>query len=197
MTSCHYLEEQVYKGIQSKTFTGIHGTVNCRKKEIIKTQSSDVGLEFQVSRDWSGGLGLMVGIIGATRYAEENTDLPPYVVLTQPLGSPSLTANPSAAQICTLTDENNLLKKYWAVVRGFRRGVSKNIRNALYLEFFESLQHSRYNYLKVLPREYITNLKTNHFPIDVNKVAELKEHYNRGWECDENLRRFPKRLNEE
>ena len=31
----------------------------------------------------------------------------------------------------------------------------------------------------------------------MNKIAELKAHYNRGWEYDENLRRFPKRLNKE
>ena len=69
---------------------------------------------------------------------------------TQPLSSPLLPANPIAAQIRTLTDENNLLKRDWDVVRGFRRGVSKNIQDALNLEFFESLQHARYNYLKVL-----------------------------------------------
>ena len=31
----------------------------------------------------------------------------------------------------------------------------------------------------------------------MNKIAELKAHYNRGWESDEDLRRLPKRLNEE
>ena len=61
-----------------------------------------------------------------------------------------LPANPIAAQKRTLTDENNLLKRDWDVVRGFCRGVSKNIQDALNLEFFESLQHARYNYLKVL-----------------------------------------------
>ena len=77
-----------------------------------------------------------------------------------PLSSPWLTANPTAAQIRTLTDEKNLLKKDWAVVRGFHRGVSENIRDTIDLGFFEWMQHKRYNYLKVLPQEYITNLKT-------------------------------------
>ena len=44
------------------------------------------------------------------------------------------------------------------MVRGFHRDISENIRDALYLEFFESLQHAMYNSLKVLPQEYITNL---------------------------------------
>ena len=31
----------------------------------------------------------------------------------------------------------------------------------------------------------------------MNEIVELKAHYNRGWKSDENLRRLPKRLNEE
>ena len=79
--------------------------------------------------------------------------------------------------------------------RGFRRGVSKNIHNALDMEFFESLQYARYNYLKVLPREYITKLDKNHCLLEVKKIAELKAHYNRRWKSDENLRQFPKKIN--
>ena len=100
----------------------------------------------------------MVEIIGSTRYAEENPTLPPYIVPAQPLRSPLLPANPTAAQIHTFTGKNSLIKRNWAVVGGFCRGVSENIHDVLYLEFFESLQHARHNYLKLLPREYITNL---------------------------------------
>ena len=78
----------------------------------------------------------MMEIIGTTRSAEDNSTFPPYVVSTQPLIGPLLPANPAVAQICTLTEENNLLKRDCAVVRGFRRGVSENICNALDLEFF-------------------------------------------------------------
>ena len=31
----------------------------------------------------------------------------------------------------------------------------------------------------------------------MNKIAELKSHYSIGWKSNENLRRFPKRLDEE
>ena len=90
-----------------------------------------MGLECQVSHDWAGELVLMVEIIGATHYAADNSTLPPYVVPNQTLSSPLLPANPTSVQIRTLTDGNNLLKRDWAMVRGFRRGVSKNIRNEL------------------------------------------------------------------
>ena len=64
-----------------------------------------MGLEFQVSHDWAGGLGLMVEIIGATRYGAENTNFLLYVVPTQPLSSSSLPANPTAVHIRTFTDK--------------------------------------------------------------------------------------------
>ena len=87
MTSYHDIKEQVYKGIRSKPFTIIHVTVEWRKKVILKTEASDVGLKFQVSRDWAGDLGMMGEIIGATHYAADNPTLPPYIVLTQPISS--------------------------------------------------------------------------------------------------------------
>ena len=86
--------------------------------------------------DWAGGLGVMVEIIGATCYAAENQYLPPYAVPTQPISRPWIPINPATAQIRTITDEKTLLNRDWDVVRGFRRGVSENICDALDLEFF-------------------------------------------------------------
>ena len=136
MTSYHDIEDQVYKGIRLNPFTIIHGTVDWRKKEILTAEASDVVLECRVSHDWAGALGLMVDIIGATRYAEDNPTLSPYAVPTQPLSRPPLPYNPTEAQIRTLTDEKNLLKRDWSVVRGFCRGVRENIHDALDFELF-------------------------------------------------------------
>ena len=66
-----------------------------------------MGLELQISHNWASVLGLMVEIIGATCYVSENPTLPPYVVSKQPLSSRSIPANPTTAQICTLTDKKN------------------------------------------------------------------------------------------
>ena len=78
------------------------------------------------------------------------------------------------------------------MVRDFHRGFSKNIHDTLDLKFFELLQNAGYNYLKVLFQKYITNLKTKHFPLDVNEISELKEHYNRWWGSDEKPIKLPK-----
>ena len=85
----------------------------------MKTQATDVGLECQVSHDQAGSLNLMVDIIGATRYAADDPILLPFVVLTQPLSSPSLTANPTAAQIHTLTDKKKPPKERMGRGEGF------------------------------------------------------------------------------
>ena len=54
-----------------------------------------------------------------------------------------------------------------------------------------------YKYIKILPRKFITNLETNFCPLDMNAVPNMKSNYYRGWETNEPLVQFPKRLKEE
>ena len=81
--------------------------------------------------------------------------MPAYVAPAQPANTPAYpNNNPSASQIKTAADANNLEKRDWAVVCGFRRGVGKNIRDALDLEFYSALENDDYGYLNVPPRQY-------------------------------------------
>ena len=61
------------------------------------------------------------------------------------------------------------------------------------------MEHDTYEYLNVLPRQYITHLELNYCPLDVQAVKELKEHYYRGWEQSANkkLEKFATRLDHE
>ena len=83
------------------------------------------------------------------------------------------------------------------MVKGFRRACNENIMDTLDLEYYQGLQHSSYKYIKIRPREFITNIETNFCLLDVNAVAKMKAHYYRGWETNEPLVQFTKRLKEE
>ena len=100
-------------------------------------------------------------------------------------------------QIRQLTDDNNLLKRDWAVLQGFRRGVSENFCGALDLEFHSALEHADYGYINVLPREYIDHLEADHCPMDVSVIDDMKENYYRGKGMDERLSKFATRPDEE
>ena len=197
MTSYHDLEKQVYEDIRAEPYTRIPGRPSWRAKEGLAKEARNHALRHRVSYDWAGQYGLLAEIIGAARYAADNPLLPAYVAPVQPANSPVMPAAPTAAQIRQLTDDNNLLKRDWAVVCGFRRGVGANMRDALDLEFYSALEHATYGYLNVTPREYIVNLETNHCPLDVTAIEELKDHYYRGKQPDERLSKFATRLDVE
>ena len=83
------------------------------------------------------------------------------------------------------------------MLQGFRRGVSENFRDALDLEFYSALEHADYGYINVLPREYIDHLETDHCPMDVSAIDDIKANYYRGKGMDERLSKFTTRLDEE
>ena len=103
-------------------------------------------INFSVSYDWAGAFNLLVMIMGATRYAAENPNLPAYVEPQQPPSNPTtvLAANASPTVIRNAMLANDLLKRYCAVVCGFVRGVNENIMDALDLEIFQGLRHTTY-----------------------------------------------------
>ena len=166
MASFHDLKKQVYDEIRATPFTRIHGLPSWRDKEALVKLCRNVVLKYDVSYNWSGGFGLLPFIIGAARFTADNPLLPPFLQPVQPPNSPVMPANPTAAQIRAATDSNNLEKRDWAVVQGFCRGVGDNIRDALDLEFYAALEHNTYEYLNVLPRQYIVHLETHFCPLD-------------------------------
>lgn len=185
MTSFHDLKKHFYDEIRATPFTSIHGLPSRRCKEALVKLFRNIALKYDISYNWSGGFGLLAFIIGAVRFAADNPLSPTFLQPAQPPNSPVLPANPTTAQIRAATDLNNLEKRDWAVVQGFCRGVGENIRNALDLEFCAALEHNTYEYLNVLPCQYIVHLETNFCPLDAQAIADLKSHYNRGIEQSE------------
>lgn len=196
MTSYHDLEKQVYEEIRAEPYTRIPGRPTWRSKEALVKEARPHALRQRVSFDWAGPYGLLAEIIGAVRYHADHPLLPGYVAPVQPPNTPVLPPNASAARIRQLTDENNLQKRDWAILQGFRRGVSHNFRDALDLEFYSALEHADYEYINVLPREYIVHLETDHCPMDVTAIEDIKANYYRG-KGDERLSKFATRLDEE
>ena len=169
----------------------------------MKTELTKIATKHKVSYDWSGGKGLTALIIGAARLATDYPHLAPFVEPVIPHNTPQgLGANPTQAQVRVATDENNLAKRDWAVVCGFRRGASELIRNALDSEYYDDLDHVQYGYDDVLPRDFIEHLKDEHCPLDEQAVKDARKHYFRGWERSksprpEGIKKFAKRLDEE
>ena len=182
MTSYHNLQDQTYKAVIAEKISRIHGKPTWRLKERMKTELGRVAVEHKVSYDWSGGYGLLDLIIGPVRHAADFPHLPAFVFPNQPPAHPVLPGAPSQAQVRVAKDENNILKRDWAVVRGFCLGASVLIREALDSEYYEDLEHVVYGYNDVLPYDFIEHLEQDHCPLDEQATKEIRGHYFRGWE---------------
>ena len=202
MTSYHDLEEATYRTVLADQVTRVHGLPTWRAKQNLVTELTKIAKKHKVSYDWSGGKGLIALIIGAARLAADFPALPPFIFPDRPDMAPTIPNGTNQQTVRQLVDENNLKKRDWAVISGFCRGASEQIRNALDSEYYEDLEHVRFGYDDVKPREYIEHLEDEHCPLDEAAKLDAREHYFRGWERGrtprpETLAKYAKRLDEE
>ena len=153
MTSYHDLEESTYRAVLAENVTRIHGLPTWRDKQCMVAELTKIAMRHKVSYGWSGGYGLIALIIGAVRMAADHPAVDPFVHPAQPDMAPTIAPGTSQHETRRLLDENNLARRDYTVVLGFCRGASKLIRNALDTEYYEDLEHVRYGYDRILPRE--------------------------------------------
>ena len=110
MTSYHDLEDQVYKRVRAKPLMRIYCSPDWQKKELLKNQAQDAAMAEAVSYDWSGGMVILVLIMGVARYGAETPTLPAFVEPVPPASSVQamLGANATAPQMRAAVDDNTL-----------------------------------------------------------------------------------------
>ena len=90
------------------------------------SELEELATSVKVHYGWVGDYGLLALVIGTARY-QTNTTLV-YITPTQP---PNRHANindrPTSAQRDEYNAEDNLLKRDWAVVTGFKKAGGENI----------------------------------------------------------------------
>ena len=134
MTSYHDLQDSTFKDVTDVPFTIIPGRPDYEQKERLLQEVVDRAISVQASYSWCGTYGLMATVMGAVKWQRLFPVLT-YTDPTRPSMGPTLGANPTAALIRTLTDENNRARMDFAKFEGFRRGVGHNIRQCMDEEF--------------------------------------------------------------
>ena len=75
---------------------------------------------------------------------------------------------------------NETIKRDWAVIVGFRRGMGKKICDALDAKYYEDLDHHVYGYEDVWPEDFFDKINI-HVPLDEPAIKECREENFRGW----------------
>ena len=99
-------------------------TSRCRwqQKENILSELEELVISVKVHYGWAGDYGLLAMVIGTARYQTDTTLV--YIPLTQlPNRHVSINDRSTSAQRDKFNAENNLLKRDWAVVIGFKKAV--------------------------------------------------------------------------
>ena len=183
MKSYHDAEQTTHESVRAKPLNRIHGKPSWREKEELKNLATRQAIRFKVSYEWFGGKGLLALIIGAAHLEWDYPALEAYVQPDQPDNDPNagLGARPLADDIRDAKTANDTLKRDWAVLSGFRRGMGENIRNALDAEYHKDLDHHLYGYDDVWTEDFFDEVNI-HVPLDEPAIRECREEYFRGWE---------------
>ena len=125
------LEKSTYKTIRSKPFTSIPTKPTWAQKKLLVEEAIQIGLEMNVAYTWASKYVLLAKIIGAAKYLLNTGHI--YVAPTQPpdMDPDMLIPGKTQLQIKIMHSATILAKRNYAVVLGFRAGVSENIRDAL------------------------------------------------------------------
>jgi hypothetical protein len=191
------LEKEIYDSIRGRPFTSIHTKPTWAQKELLNEEAEQIALDINVSYPWSDDYGLLAEIQGEDKY-RNNTGFE-YVSPTRPpdLDPRILLPNQNQTQIKILQSESVILKRDYAVVQGFRRGIGENIRDCLETRYYEQLYEDVFKYKRIQPRHYLAHLESKWVILDELQIEEMIKKYKRGWSADEHFTTFANRLNRE
>ena len=161
--------------------------------EKLHKEAADVAMDCDVSYTWSSGHGLLAEILGPVKYLSETTFV--YVEPTKPPHQHAgIAANTTQHQTRVLTAANNLLYQDWAVVAGFRKVTSENIRDALEDQYFDQLKQQIFRYKRIQPIQYFKHLKAHWVFLNEKQIDKLTKKFKRGWESVEHITAFAIRM---
>jgi hypothetical protein len=191
------LEKEIYDSVRGRPFTSIHTKPTWAQKELLNEEAEQIALDINVSYPWSDDYGLLAEIQGEDKY-QNNTGFE-YVSPTRPpdLDPRILLPNQNQTQIKILQSESVILKRDYAVVQGFRRGIGENIRDCLETRYYEQLYENVFKYKRILPRAYLAHLEAKWVILDELQIEDMVKKYKRGWSQDEHFTTFAHRLDRE
>ena len=151
------------------------GKKTWRKWCALRDEAVKLAVPFKVSYEWSQNKGLMALIYGQQRMGEEFPDFPPYEQPEQPPNVPNYPAEADEDERRDLRAALDIRRRDYAVVQGFIKGFSENLRDACDEKTYQDLKHPRFGYDDVWPGQFLEEVK-RHYPLGVQAIKDAKDH---------------------
>lgn len=187
-SSAKAAETTSYDTVRAKPFTRIHGRPTRTNYELLKKEASDLASEvenitFAWSRDTATDeeYGLLAEIIGDVEY-NHLTNLN-WTQEREPASyDPAITAATATHTRKRMEEEWEEKRESWFIRKGFLRGVTMNMRDALDEQYYSQLRHINTAYRNTTPIKILEHLDTRWCPLDVRARKLLKAEFHADWD---------------
>jgi hypothetical protein len=172
-SSAKAAETTSYDTVRATPFTQIHTRPTRQDYELLKKEASDLAskvdnITFAWSRDQATGeeYGLLAEIMGDIEYTHL-TNLN-WAQQKEPANyDPAITAATATHTRKILEEEWEEKRKSWFTWKGFLRGVTMNMRDALDEQYYLQLKHINTAYRNTTPIQILEHLDTRWCPLNV------------------------------
>jgi hypothetical protein len=172
--------------------------------KLLKKEASDLAskvdnLTFAWSCDPATGeeYGLLAEIIGNVEYIHLTNQT--WKLPVEPASyDPGITAATVTHQRKRTEEEWEEKQESWYIQKGFLRGVTMNMRDALDEQYFSQLKHVNTAYRDTSPIQVLEHLNTRWCPLDVQARKMLKKEFYTDWDTSNtHLTAFGMKLDKE
>jgi hypothetical protein len=195
-------ETTAFENVRAVPFTRIHGRPTWSNYKILKHKAATLASKVDdITYAWScdavtgDEYGLFAKILGLNKY-DHQTGIDTYVEEAKPdtYDLAITVATPTHTQKC-LEEEWERTQTCYYIWKGFLKGVTVNMRDALDKQFYLQLKHCHLAYHNITPFQLLELLNTIWCFLNVQSKKKLKDAYCFAkWDSHEHLTTFGKRL---
>ena len=187
-------ENTAFDQVQTTPHTRIHGRPSQRDYETIKQEATAIAskvedITYNWSRDAATGneYGLLAEILGAAEYNHQ-TGIDMFVEETEPDSYDPAITNATPTHTCKrLEEEWDRVRTCWYIPKGFLKGITANLRDALDEQFYFQMKHRHSAYRNTTSYQILDHLDTLWCLLNVQAKKKLKDAYFTRWDKHEHL----------
>ena len=203
-SSARAAKNTAFDQVRTTPFMRVHGRPSRSNYELLKQEAATIASEVEdITYDWSRDAatgdeyGLLAEILGVAEY-DHQTGISTYVEETEPDSyNPTVTDATPTHTRKRLEEDWDRIRTCWHIRKGFLKGVTANLRDALDEQFYSQLKHRHSAYRNTTPYQILNHLDTVWCPLDVQAKKKLKDAYFAKWDSIEHLTAFGKRLDDD
>jgi hypothetical protein len=195
------LEQTTYDTVHSSSFTKIHGRPTQSDYKNLKKEASDLASKLDdITYDWSRSPTgdeyiLIAKIIGEDEYYHL-TNLMWTQEVEPATYDPTINDTTATYTRKQVKQEWKRTCKMWAIRKGFLRGVAANFHDALNKSWYLQLKSVHTAYCNTTPIKILEHLNSRWCPLDVHAKKNQHIAYYVGWDGEQHLTAFGKRLDD-